>query len=72
VKLFHLFTISPEAGARCSITVATSPELEGVSGEFFEKSRAWRANAAALDEAAQERLWALSEELLGLVAAKAA
>ncbi len=72
VKLFHLFTISPAAGARCSLTVATAPELAGVSGEYFEKSKARRAAAAALDEGAQERLWALTESLLALAPAKAA
>jgi NAD(P)-dependent dehydrogenase (short-subunit alcohol dehydrogenase family) len=65
VKLFHLFLLSPEKGAACSLHVATAPELSKVTGEYFEKSRIKLAAKAALDEAAQERLWKLSEDLLG-------
>jgi retinol dehydrogenase-12 len=64
VKIFHLFCISVPEGARCSLHVATDPSLEGVSGRYFEKSREAPPARAALDEALQERLWALSEELV--------
>ena len=45
--------------------LAAALYLEGIEG-YFEKSREKRAAPAALDEAAQERLWTLSEQLLGL------
>ncbi len=64
VKLFHLFLLTPEKGAACSLHVATAPELSKVTGEYFEKSKIKLAAKAALDEAAQERLWKLSETLL--------
>lgn len=63
VKIFTLFLLTPEQGAECSLHVATAPELAGVTGEYFEKSRIKPAAAEALDEAAQERLWALTEAL---------
>jgi len=63
VKIFHLFLLTPEKGAACSLHVATAPELAGVTGEYFEKSKIKRASTAALDEAAQERLWELTEKL---------
>ncbi|WP_437834194.1 SDR family oxidoreductase [Sorangium sp. So ce1153] len=63
VKLFNLFLLTPEQGAACSLHVATAPELAGVTGEYFEKSRILPAATAALDEAAQERLWKLTEAL---------
>lgn len=66
MKIANLFLLTPRKGAACSLHVATSPEAAGVSGEYFEKSRTKPAAAAARDEAAQERLWKLSEELLGL------
>lgn len=66
VKLFHLFLLSPEEGARCSLHVATSPELDGKTGLYFEKSKPKVAAKAALDVDAQEKLWALSEELVGI------
>jgi NAD(P)-dependent dehydrogenase (short-subunit alcohol dehydrogenase family) len=62
-KLMSLFLKTPEQGAACSLHVATAPELNGVSGEYFEKSRSIPAAAAAMDEAAQERLWTLTAAL---------
>jgi NAD(P)-dependent dehydrogenase (short-subunit alcohol dehydrogenase family) len=64
VKLFHLFLLTPAQGAACSLHVATAPELEVVTGKYFEKSKAKPAAKAALDEAAQARLWTLTEGLL--------
>ncbi|AUX46609.1 hypothetical protein SOCE26_081150 [Sorangium cellulosum] len=63
VKLAHLFMLTPEQGAACSLHVATAPELAEVTGEYFEKSRAIPAAKVALDEVAQERLWKLTETL---------
>jgi NAD(P)-dependent dehydrogenase (short-subunit alcohol dehydrogenase family) len=64
-KIFNFFLITPEQGAACSLHVATAPELSKVTGEYFEKSRIKLSAAAARDEAAQERLWKLSETLVG-------
>jgi NAD(P)-dependent dehydrogenase (short-subunit alcohol dehydrogenase family) len=60
----NLAAISPEQGARTSLYLATSPTVEGVSGEYFVKQKVSRANKVAYDRDAQERLWALSEDLL--------
>ena len=65
MKIANLFMLTPEQGAACSLHVATAPELSGVTGQYFEKSRIKAAAKASLDEAAQERLWELSERLLG-------
>lgn len=64
IALWQLFLLSPERGAECSLHVATAPELANVTGEYFEKSNIKRASGAARGEAAQERLWAVTEELL--------
>lgn len=56
--------ITPQEGARTSLHLATSAEVAGVSGQYFERARPRRASGAARDEAAQDRLWALSETLL--------
>jgi NAD(P)-dependent dehydrogenase (short-subunit alcohol dehydrogenase family) len=64
IAVMQLFLLSPERGADCSMFVATSPELAGVTGEYFEKSRAKPASRAAQDVDAQERLWKLTEGLL--------
>jgi NAD(P)-dependent dehydrogenase (short-subunit alcohol dehydrogenase family) len=54
---------SVEEGARSSIYLATSPEVEGVSGQYFVKQRPVPSSPASRDEVAARRLWQLSEEL---------
>ena len=63
-KLVHLFMLTPEKGAACSIFVATAPELAKVTGQYFEKSRTRPPAKAAIDVAGQDRLWHLSEQLV--------
>ena len=65
-KLAGFFLLTPADGAKTSIHVATSDAVASTTGAYFEKSREKKAAPAALDEAAQERLWTLSEQLLGL------
>jgi NAD(P)-dependent dehydrogenase (short-subunit alcohol dehydrogenase family) len=60
----NLAAISPEQGAQTSLYLATAPAVEGVSGVYSVKQKVARANTVAYDQVAQERLWALSEELL--------
>ena len=43
--------------------LAISPELEGVTGRYFDGTREARANPQAYDQEARKRLWDLSEEL---------
>lgn len=64
VKLFHLFLLTPEQGAQCSLHVAMSDECGRETGNYYEKSRPKTASRAARDEAAQERLWKLTEDTL--------
>ncbi|MCY1044631.1 SDR family oxidoreductase [Corallococcus sp. bb12-1] len=68
VKLGAPFMISPEKGARTSVYLAASPEVAGVSGEYFNKCRKVKPSSAARDEALAERLWQVSEELTGVKA----
>jgi retinol dehydrogenase-14 len=62
------FGASPEQGAETSIYLAASPDVEGVTGKYFEKSRAIRSSQESYDEAAARRLWEVSERLTGLSA----
>ena len=57
--------ITAEAGARTSVYLASSPEVQSTSGEYFVRCRSRRPNAAARDSAAARRLWELSEHLSG-------
>jgi NAD(P)-dependent dehydrogenase (short-subunit alcohol dehydrogenase family) len=62
--VLKLFLLSPERGAECSVYVATSPEVAGTTGEYFEKSRPKTASAEARDEQQQERLWTITEDII--------
>jgi NAD(P)-dependent dehydrogenase (short-subunit alcohol dehydrogenase family) len=54
-----------EEGAEATVRLATSPELEGITGRYFDGTREGRANPQAYDEEARKRLWTLSEQLCG-------
>jgi NAD(P)-dependent dehydrogenase (short-subunit alcohol dehydrogenase family) len=58
------FASSPEKGARTSVFLASSPEVDGVSGAYFARCREKRPSAVARDDEAARRLWAISEELV--------
>jgi NAD(P)-dependent dehydrogenase (short-subunit alcohol dehydrogenase family) len=62
--LLRPLLLSPAAGAKTSVHVASAPELATVSGRFFERSHAVSLDANAQDEAAALRLWEISEALV--------
>jgi NAD(P)-dependent dehydrogenase (short-subunit alcohol dehydrogenase family) len=55
--------LSPEQGAETLIYLATSPEVEGVTGQYFVKRQAVRSSDASYDVPAAQRLWQVSVEL---------
>jgi len=54
-----------EEGAEAVVRLAASPEVEGITGRYFEGKRESRANRQAYDEGARKQLWNVSEELCG-------
>jgi len=64
--LIALVTMGPERGARTSIYLAGSPDVEGVSGKYFAKRRQEKSSDASYDRDAARQLWEVSEELTGL------
>jgi retinol dehydrogenase-12 len=60
------FAISSATGARTSIYLASSPDVEGVSGQYFYKCRVTKPSDAALDDTAPARLWEVSAEMTGV------
>jgi NAD(P)-dependent dehydrogenase (short-subunit alcohol dehydrogenase family) len=64
--LVKLVTVSPEKGARTSVYLASSPEVEGVTGKYFVKKSATRTSASSYNEDMARRLWDVSEKLTGL------
>jgi NAD(P)-dependent dehydrogenase (short-subunit alcohol dehydrogenase family) len=53
-------------GVEATLRLAISPELEGVSGHYYDRLREARADPQAYDPEARRRLWRLSEQLVGL------
>ncbi len=66
VKLTAPFMLSAEGGARTSVYLASSPEVEGVSAKYFIKCKVAKESRDARDDAAAETLWRKSAELTGV------
>ncbi|SFZ82467.1 NAD(P)-dependent dehydrogenase, short-chain alcohol dehydrogenase family [Devosia enhydra] len=64
--LVRPFFLSSEKGALTSIHVASAPELAGVTGRYFYKSREKQSSKLSHDTAIAQRLWALSETMTGI------
>ena len=54
----------PEQGAATSVYLASSSEVEGVTGRYFDDSKEKRSSGASYDVSAQQRLWELSEQMV--------
>ncbi len=65
VVLMKLFAISSERGARTSIYLASSPEVAGVTGKYFDKCRPKTSNKASRNTRDWQRLWMISEGITG-------
>ena len=57
---------SIEDGVAATMRLAISPELDGVSGRYFDGMTESRARDHAYDAGARWRLWRLSETLVGM------
>ena len=55
-----------QEGTDATVRLVVSPELEGLTGRYYEGQLEARANSQAYDAEAREKLWAMSEELCGL------
>ena len=66
VKVIGSFGASPAKGAKTSIYLASSPEVEGVTGKYFVKSIPRRSAAISYDESLQRQLWEQSAKLVNL------
>ena len=62
----RIISVDAEAGARTSVYLASSEEVEGVSGRYFVKERPVDSSPESYDEAVARRLWDVSCEMTGL------
>lgn len=61
---------SPESGAIAQLFLASAPELNGVTMQYFSQLRPAKANAQAYDFLAQQRLWEITNQLLRITSTK--
>jgi short-subunit dehydrogenase len=66
LRVMQWFMLSPDRGAAPLIRLASAPDVEGVSGVYFDRFKPKAPDPAALDVAAQERLWTESARLAAL------
>jgi retinol dehydrogenase-14 len=63
---------TPAQGAQASIYLASSPDVDGVTGQFFANRRPKTANKVAYDTELAARLWRVSADLVGMTPVTAA
>jgi len=66
IRFLALFGLSATKGAVTPVYVATSPQVEGTTGEYFVKSRAARSSRESYDDALARKLWDVCSEKVGL------
>ena len=65
ISIFKRFLINSEEGAKTSLYLATSPEVEGVTGKYFEKCKERPSVPISYDKSLQQQIWKIGEELTG-------
>jgi NAD(P)-dependent dehydrogenase (short-subunit alcohol dehydrogenase family) len=61
--LMKPFVLSPEKGAETAVYLATSPEVEGLTGKYFVEKTVVQSSPESNDSGVAQRLWQVSEEL---------
>ncbi|UVI33828.1 SDR family oxidoreductase [Paenibacillus spongiae] len=69
-KMIHTslrpFFLTPQEGARTAVYLASSPEVTGVSGEYYYKLKTAKISRAAQDPLLADKLWTWSESEVGM------
>jgi NAD(P)-dependent dehydrogenase (short-subunit alcohol dehydrogenase family) len=63
LPLVHLSSLTPEQGARTVVYLASSPQVEGITGKYFVREREVASDPVSYDESAAKRLWEVSEKM---------
>ena len=58
--------ISPERGAETSVYLASSPEVEDRSGQYYKKMKPVSSSKTSYNLDSVQKLWDLSLEMTGL------
>jgi len=65
IPLMRPLMKSPAKGAQTPIYLASTSEVDGVSGKYYANLRPRRTNKVSYDDATNARLWKVSAELTG-------
>ncbi len=66
MRIFHQFSLTPQQGADTLVYLASSPEVEGITGKYWTKCHAIKSSPVSYDDTAQKRLWSVSAQLTGI------
>lgn len=66
--IMGFFAITPEEGAKTSIYLASSPEVEGLTGQYYVKREVVQSSPLSYDQNLARQLWRVSEQLSGQAA----
>ncbi|MFC2113290.1 SDR family oxidoreductase [Bacteroidota bacterium] len=66
IKLGKPILKSPKKGAETIVYLASSQEVEGISGKYYASLKQLKSNAESYKQEVWKRLWEVSEELTGL------
>jgi retinol dehydrogenase 14 len=67
-RVARLFMKTPAQGASTPVYLASSPEVEGVTGRYFVNRKHKTSSKASYDTTAAARLWQASADLAGMTA----
>jgi NAD(P)-dependent dehydrogenase (short-subunit alcohol dehydrogenase family) len=65
-RVLRLVMPGATEGAETPVYLASSPDVETVTGKYFEKKKAKEPAPASLDASSATRLWEVSEVMVGL------
>lgn len=65
-RYFGFKYVTAAEGAQTVVYLASSPEVEGVTGRYFDDRKPVESSTASRDETAAARLWQMCDELTGL------
>ena len=64
IKLLKPFLLTAEQGAQTTLYLATSPQVDQVTGKYFVKSHEKRSSSGSYDQTVGSRLWEVTEQLV--------
>jgi len=67
MSIYHQFSLTPEQGADTIVYLASSPQVEGITGKYWTKRKAVPSSLESYAEDAQKRLWAVSAQMTGIL-----